>query len=284
MINSVGIIANLQKENILNILRKVSELFLEKEITVYSFQDIKIKGIKKVDEKLFAELSNIVIVFGGDGTLLSSGRKLIEYNKNILPINIGTMGFLAELNFDEFQKIFNDIIYEKYSVERRITLYAKTISEKKFYTIRNVAINEVLISRKVFDKMLKFKVFINDELVANFRADGLIVSTPAGSTGHSLSAGGPVLHPQLSAIIMLPFCAHTLTARPLIIPDTSLIRVEFENVKQNVIVTFDGQISRQIKPNNNILIKKSIYQLNIIKSDLHSFYEILRKKLSWLEQ
>jgi len=284
LINSVGIIANLQKENILNILRKVSELFLEKEITVYSFQDIKIKGIKKVDEKLFAELSNIVIVFGGDGTLLSSGRKLIEYNKNILPINIGTMGFLAELNFDEFQKIFNDIIYEKYSVERRITLYAKTISEKKFYTIRNVAINEVLISRKVFDKMLKFKVFINDELVANFRADGLIVSTPAGSTGHSLSAGGPVLHPQLSAIIMLPFCAHTLTARPLIIPDTSLIRVEFENVKQNVIVTFDGQISRQIKPNNNILIKKSIYQLNIIKSDLHSFYEILRKKLSWLEQ
>lgn len=284
MLKKVGMIVNPDKKDAGKNIKFITTLFANRQIPVFAYQKLNNQYIEIVNEPDLYKISDLIIVLGGDGTLLSAGRKIIEHNKPVLPINVGTMGFLSEINPNEFKQIFDDIVKNKFSIEKRITLYVKTITDSKSKVIKNVAINEVLVSREVFNRMLKFKVYINNELVARFKSDGLIISTPAGSTGHSLSAGGPVLHPKLSAIIMTPFCAHTLSARPLIFPDTSIIKIDFEESNQNVIVTFDGQVSNKISTGSNIIIKKSIYHLNIVKNQIHSFYEILRKKLSWLEQ
>lgn len=279
-----GIIANLSKNNVYEISNSISEMFKNYNISLYSYQDLKSDNIKQIEHKELLEKVDIIISLGGDGTLLSSAREIIEYNKLVLPVNNGTLGFLSEIKPTELKDILEDVINENYSVEKRITLYVKTIREKLSSVIKNVAINEVLISRRVFDKMLRFNVFIDDYRVARFNADGLIISTPTGSTGHSLSAGGPVLHPNLACLIMTPFCAHTLTARPLIIPEKSVVKVEFEKTDQDIIVSYDGQVSFEICSDSSVSVTKSIYKLNLVRKYIHSFYEVLREKLLWLEK
>lgn len=279
-----GIIVNFGKNNVLNITKSIVQMLNKYGVSLYSTQHFQSLPIKKVEKEEFFNSMELIISLGGDGTLLRTSREIIEYKIPILPINIGTLGFLSEITPEEFKQVIEDIVNGNYEIENRITLYAKTKKNNRSRILKNVAINEVLISRNVFDKMLRFKVFINEDKVAKFKADGLIISTPTGSTGHSLSAGGPVLHPNLAGIIMTPFCAHTLTARPLIIPDNSIVKVEFEKTDQKIIVSFDGQVSFNISSESCISVTKSIYQLKLVRKHIHTFYEVLRRKLSWFEQ
>ncbi|MFZ5519302.1 MAG: NAD(+)/NADH kinase [Candidatus Zhuqueibacterota bacterium] len=227
------------------------------------------------------EESDVVLTFGGDGTLLATARAVGASGVPILGVNLGGLGFLTEVAFEELYSTLENILHNDFTMLDRIVLEATIQFEgqKK----KHFALNDVVIDRDGFSRMFRVDVFINEEFVNTYLGDGIIIATPTGSTAYSLSSGGPIVVPTLDCMIITPICQHSLSVRPLVIPDTSCIRVVPHLEGRIVTVSVDGQINQQFVKTCDIeiVIRRAEYNIRWIQNRRRTFYDLLRTKLNW---
>ncbi len=224
----------------------------------------------------------LVVVMGGDGTLLSVARHYGRLNVPILGVNVGGLGFLTEVSLDELYQAMEQVLAGRYEVENRLALTASLFRDGALYWQENV-LNDVVINKGALARIIELTAWIDGEYLTTYRADGLIVSTPTGSTAYTLSAGGPIVYPTLSHIIVIPICPHTLSNRPIILPDTCTVAVTFDEKVFDVYLTLDGQVGQALRAGDRVEIRPAPYRIKLIKSPQRSYFEILRAKLGWGE-
>ena len=223
---------------------------------------------------------NLIIAMGGDGTFLRAARIFSPYNIPLLGINLGGLGFLTEISISNFQQELEKILNGKYRIEKRLMLKTSIIREgKKIKSF--LSLNDIVISERALSRLINLKTSISGEFVTTYSADGLIISTPTGSTAYSLSAGGPVVYPDLEVIILFPICAHTLAVRPLIVAQNDEIEVILEPPFEKVMLTIDGQIGFNLEEKDKIKVSKASYKAYLMKREEKLFFKVLRTKLKW---
>lgn len=228
-----------------------------------------------VPAEQFEKRADVVITFGGDGTLLAAARMLIGSDIPIMGVNVGRLGFLAEFSVTELDDAIMDVIRGNYRIVDRTTLVA-TVGD-----LEVVALNELLIERSTTGKMIVVRAFVNEHHVADYHADGVILATPTGSTAYSLAAGGPIIAPSAHALCLTPVSPHTLTLRPLIVQDSSEIRFELPVDGTIANIVADGQIIKEVRAGSTISIRKSEHLVKLIKRADSTYYDLLREKLLW---
>lgn len=223
---------------------------------------------------------DLVVVLGGDGTLLKAARLYGGRGAPILGVNLGGLGFLTEINLEEFYLILTAIQGGEFQTEARMMLSAEIIRQGLVLNPTSF-LNDAVINKGALARIVDLETSIDDLFLTSYRGDGLIVSTPTGSTAYNLAAGGPILHPALQTIILTPICPFTLTNRPIIVQDNSTIEIRLGSKARDVWVTFDGQIGYPLEPEDLVRIKKAPVQIELIKSPFKNYFEILRTKLKW---
>ncbi len=233
-------------------------------------------------EEEIPKLVEMLIILGGDGTLLSAARHVADAHTDvpIFGVNLGSLGFMAEVSLDELYDNLEKAIVGKLETEDRMMLSAAVIRDKKRLAQYRV-LNDAVINKGALARMMELKISVGTGHLTTLRADGLIVATPTGSTAYSLSAGGPIIHPTLHCFVVTPICPHTLSNRPIALPDTVVVTVCLTSQSEDVSLTLDGQIGFPLIPNDIVEIRKSRYKMKLIKHPLKSYYEILRTKLKW---
>lgn len=228
-----------------------------------------------VAETQFEKFADMVITFGGDGTLLAAARLLIGSDVPIMGVNVGNLGFLAEFPVAQLDEALAVVLSGEYRIVDRTTLTTRVDGDDIY------AVNEVLLEKATQSRMIAIRAFVNEHHVADYRADGVIVTTPTGSTAYSLSAGGPIIAPSAHALCLTPISPHTLTLRPLIVQDTSDIRFElpFADMEANLVA--DGRIVGTIRTGDVVHIRKSEHMVKLVKRADSTYYDLLREKLLW---
>lgn len=239
------------------------------------------KSITACSIDALARHCDLVIAVGGDGTFLSAARAIAEYDIPLIGINLGRLGFLTDISPNELPAKLHDILHGYYKEEKRSILRAKIIRDDTVIH-EETAVNEVVIHRWVTPSMIEIVTKIDNQFLNSQRSDGLIVSTPTGSTAYSLSAGGPILYPSLNALVLVPLNPHTLSNRPIVIHDSAEIEISFCQTKQiNALVTCDHIEIPDVFISDKILIKKEQKPIRILHPEGHDFFHILRNKLNW---
>jgi NAD+ kinase len=240
---------------------------------------IKKPGYDRAD---IPALVDMLIVLGGDGTLLSAARHVADASANvpIFGVNLGSLGFMTEVSLDELYSNLEKAIAGKLETEDRIMLVISVIRNGSRLA-RYRVLNDAVINKGALARMMELKISVNDDFLTTLRADGLIVATPTGSTAYSLSAGGPIIYPTVHCFVVTPICPHTLSNRPIALPDDVVVSVSLISQSEEVTLTLDGQIGFPLAPLDIVEIKKSRYKMKMIKHPTKSYYEILRTKLKW---
>lgn len=227
--------------------------------------------------------SDLLITFGGDGTLLSVARHAPE-NVPILGVNMGTLGFLTEIRLEEFPSLLERVLEDDYIVEPRVTFIATVQGpgrEDRQYRV----LNDVAINKSALARIIEMRVTVAGLFVSTFRGDGLIVCTPTGSTAYNLSAGGPIVYPTMNAMVITPICPHMISNRPLVLPDELDISISIVTPaeEQEIYVTLDGQEGMPISENDRVCIRKSLQSILLVQSPDKNYFDVLRTKLKWGE-
>lgn len=224
---------------------------------------------------------DLIIVVGGDGSLLSAARMAIKVNVPVIGINRGRLGFLTDISPHELETQLGAVLAGKYCEERRFLLHMR-IHDSDTTWFEGDALNDIVLSRGNETHLIAFDVYVNQQFVSNYRSDGMIVSTPTGSTAYALSAGGPIMHPQLNAIVMVPMFSHSLNSRPLVIDGDAHVELQINTSNEHELqISCDGHESCLIKPGQQISIKKNIQQLRLLHPSDYHYYDTLRIKLGW---
>ncbi len=224
-----------------------------------------------------------LIVLGGDGTLLSAARAMGANQVPILAVNLGGLGFLTSVTLEELYPVLEEVLEGKSKLSERMMLQAEIVHDGKT-SDKQIALNDAVANKAALARMLDFDVHVDGNHVGRYRADGLIVATPTGSTAYSLAAGGPIIHPDLDAFVITPICPHMLTNRPLVVPDTARVELDFAVSHEPVYLTMDGQIGFQLDAKDRVVITKSANKVQVVKPPKMTYYEILRSKLRWSER
>ena len=226
--------------------------------------------------------TEVIIVFGGDGTLLSVARHYGHQGIPILGVNVGGLGFITAINLEKLYPILEKVLHYDFQVEERMQLTGKVIRQGEIFCEQSV-LNDVVINKGALARIVELKTYIDNEYLTTYRADGLIVATPTGSTAYSLGAGGPIVFPTLQSITLIPICPFMLSNRPLILPDNFTVAVVLDDRSRDVYLTFDGQVGFELQARDIVEIKKGPGAIRLIKSPYKSYFEILRTKLRWGE-
>jgi NAD+ kinase len=281
MVKKIGIIAKSNRQKALDHVKLIIPYLEERDCEV--FVDSKTGELLNMEGLLPTEIVSLVdlmIVLGGDGTLLSVARTVGEKKIPILGINLGSLGFLTEIPccdiFSSVDKALNNELY----VEERMMLNATVIRENNRVGSFHV-LNEVVVHKGSIARIIDVETYINTVYVTTFRADGLIISSPTGSTGYSLSAGGPILYPTLHCINVTPVSPHTLTNRPLVVPDNSIFQVVIKTPDEEILLSLDGQYGFHLKYNDVVEIKKSDFTTRLLIPHERDYFYMLREKLKW---
>jgi NAD+ kinase len=237
-------------------------------------------GIETVDTEEFQKRADLIVVLGGDGTMISTSRLTGDREILILGINYGSLGYLTEFRIEEMFPALEAILEGKYQVDQRIMLDVEHLRDGETISKGRV-LNDVVINKSAIARIIEIEIELNDLFVNSFRADGLIVSTPTGSTAYNLSAGGPIIFPSMNAVVLTPICPFTLTNRPIVVPDADEIKIKLKNEMESVVLTMDGQIGHQIKAGDIVSIRKSKTNFNLIKPSNRNYFDVLRNKLKW---
>jgi len=255
-----------------NLFFKIKKIFEQKGIEVYiDMVSAKLIGILGMDFEKMCESVDFLVTLGGDGTLISVARRSYKFDKPILGINAGKLGFLTDINPDNIEEFLDKFLKGEYRVDERMVI------EVEFQNTKLYAFNDVVISKDVISSMIHINVDTNESHLNRYYGDGLIISTPTGSTAYNLSAGGPVVYPLTESFILTPICPHSLTQRPLILPSHFEIELEVENNKAKLII--DGQEIFDMK--GKIKIKKADNPAKLIHRLERNYFEVLREKLNW---
>ncbi len=238
-------------------------------------------GFPEEKVPVFADL---LIVLGGDGTLLKAARIIGDRNVPLLGVNLGNLGFLTEITKDEIFPVLSEIFEGKFHIDRRMKLSSHIIRNDKPAEEHSV-LNDIVISKGGVARLFELETYIDGSYLTTFRADGLILSTPTGSTGYTLAAAGPIVHPGLNSIVITPICPHILTGRSIIVPADSTIRVALkpDDGEEDIILTMDGQVSVPLRPADEVVVNKSRASVCLIRPSRRDYFQVLRTKLKWKE-
>ena len=229
-----------------------------------------------------AEQSQLLLVLGGDGTLLAAARVAARLGIPILPINMGSLGFLTSFTIEEMYPALEQILGGRFSCSERVMLDVELHRDAEVIE-HQVVVNEAVINKGALARMIDLQLTIDADFVCRYRADGLIVATPTGSTAYSLSAGGPIVHPGVESWIITPICPHTLSDRPVVVRDSSLIEVHLSGDTESVFLTLDGQTGIPMQAADVVRMRRASERLRLIQPAQKSYFEILRNKLKWGE-
>jgi len=237
-------------------------------------------AVEVLEEERLVERADLLVVLGGDGTMLAAARALGDRDTPVLGVNYGTLGYLAESRVEEMVPALEAVLGGTYRVDRRMTLRADLLRGDETL-LTNRVLNDVVISKSALARIIELDTRIDGLFVNSFRADGLIVSTPTGSTAYSLSAGGPIVYPSMHAVVMTPICPHTLSNRPLVVPDDATIEITLRTRDEDVALTLDGQVGFQMLAGDRVLVRKSRTTFNLLQPPNRNYFEVLRGKLHW---
>ena len=284
---TIGIIANSTKEKIFDVVSllvkklKAGGLdFLVTDSIISSRESLSEKINKKyfLPDKNIYKRSDIIISVGGDGTMLATAYEAQFYDKPVLGVNVGKLGFLAEANLDQFDTFIDDLKNNRIRIEERMIICGECEGHK-VETL--YAINDIVIDKGGWPKMIELTVKVDGEYVTTFGADGIIIATPTGSTGYSISVGGPIVSPLADVITLSPISAHSLSVRPLVLPSTQEIVIKATSQHKEVLVNCDGQRVFALPPPFEIKLTKSERALKLAHTSITSYFETLRNKLMW---
>jgi len=287
-IKNIGIIANIYKDQAIETARVLKGWIEERGLNVYLEKDIAERlasgqeqgRLPGYDMDSLAERCDMIVVFGGDGTLLMAARYLRKYEVPLLGVNLGGFGYLTVVNLSEMCSDIEKIIQGDYRIEKRMMLDIFIFRGGKPIEEHSV-LNDAVVSRGNLRRLVEIETRVDDQYLTTYKADGLIISTPTGSTAYSLSAGGPIIFPQLDSMILNPICSHPLTTRPVILPGWSVVSLFARMRERGATLTLDGQVSLTLEQGDRIGIKRSVYRASLIDSPHRDYLEILRTKLGW---
>lgn len=264
--------------------KKKIKIYIEKEFySLLTLNNVVIKNYEDLDTYTHLDDSfDLLISIGGDGTILRAMTHIRNSDIPIIGINTGRLGFLATIQDDEIEIALESIFNNEYKISERTLLQIETSPSNNSFKELNFALNEIAVSRKNTTSMITVETRLDDEYLTSYWADGLIISTPTGSTGYSLSCGGPVITPGTPSIVLTPIAPHNLNARPLVIPDKTVIQLRVSGREDNYLVSLDSRIAT-IENDTTITIKKADFKIKMIELKTESFLRTLRKKLLWGE-
>jgi NAD+ kinase len=283
--NNYYVVPNIIKDENLKLTKKIIEWLRSKEYNVYVTKKVgnkyDLEQFAHEKDKIFS-VADCAIVLGGDGTILYTARELAKYKLPILGVNLGNFGFLAEVEEKEALETLEKIGNGEYNVESRMMLET-SVNKGDRVTECGLALNDIVITRTSISRMVGYSIYVNGDLVNNYAADGVIISTPTGSTAYNLSAGGPLIAPNNEILVITPICPHTLSARSIVLSGKDEVSITFEHNRtswdHDLMITIDGQKGMKINNNTCITIRKSKYETRLVKLKDKDFYSLLRKKL-----
>jgi NAD+ kinase len=283
----VGLIGKSPDDNVTATLHALTRYLEELQVEILVDEGIAaaFAGSKHpiVDRATLAAACELAIVTGGDGTLLNAARSLAEPGVSVLGVNLGRLGFLVDVSPEEMAEQLARIFAGEFIEEQRTLLYA-TVTRNGKVLSEGAALNDVVVNKRDIARMIELDTYIEGAFLSTHRSDGLIVTTPTGSTAYALSGGGPILHPRLSAIAVVPICPHTLSSRPIVVHDDSVIEIIVRAGTVEAQISCDGQVSYLLDAGDHITIRKHDHTLRLLHPPGHDYYAMLREKLRWSEQ
>lgn len=285
---NIGIIGRLDSVTVVETLRKLHAYLIDRNYQVILEENTSTMlpghGLQVASSKLLGEICDLVIVVGGDGSMLGAARNLAKSKVPILGVNRGRLGFLTDIRPDELEDRLTEVLNGKYIEESRFLLDANVRRNGQSVGF-GTALNDVVLHPGRSTRMIGFDLYIEGEFVYSQRSDGLIVSTPTGSTAYALSAGGPIMHPKLDAIVLVPMYPHTLSSRPIVVDGSSEIKIVVGAVGSNFPhVGCDGQTDISCAPGDTIYITRRPFKVRLIHPTSHNFYAACREKLGWASE
>lgn len=286
--STIGLIGRLASES--------TQYSLQRLVAYLEKQNVKIlldeetssalpnSSLKIMTRSKLAEKCDLIIVVGGDGSLLSAARAFAGYDVKLLGINRGRLGFLTDISPEQIEYKVGEVLAGEYTTEERTMLRSEVLRDGKAVS-EGIALNDVVVHPGKFIRMIEFELYIDQQFVYRQRSDGLIISSPTGSTAYALSGGGPIMHPQLNAIVLVPMNPHTLSSRPIVVNGESEISLMINHSNQlHPHVTCDGQTHVVSQPGDQVIVKKSNKVIQLIHPIGHDFYDTCRSKLGWASQ
>jgi len=281
-LSRIGIIPNLSKDNNLYLTESIVKWLLDNNQEVLINNGIALKlgkpELGSKNEDIYMN-SDFIIVLGGDGTLLNIARQSACYDVPLFGINLGHLGFLTEVEAEEMFPALEKLIKGEYEIEKRMMLEA-TVETDNIEKERSVALNDIGITKGPFSRIIRLGIYINDNFVDLYSADGVVISSPTGSTAYSLSAGGPIVSPDVEVMIITPICPHILHSRSIVVSNNDEVKVEICNNNTEVMLTIDGQQGYKLKAGDIVTVRQAKCYTNLIKLRDRNFFQVLRKKIS----
>ena len=282
-IKKVGIVAKPHKEGVKAMVQDLIDWLSSQDVeAILNPKTAQLFGAsvsQTTDEELPGQV-DMIIVLGGDGTLLSIARLIKEKKIPLLGVNLGGLGFLTEVSLSELYPTLNRIFKKDYSLDPRITL-TSTLYRAGKRIARHAVLNDVVINKSALARIIDLEVLVDRQFVALFKADGLIISTPTGSTAYNLAAGGPIIFPNMNALVLTPICPHSLSNRAIVIPDNAEVEIILKTKNEDVFLTLDGQVGFALQPEDRVVIKRGKNKIYLIQSPRKNYFAVLRDKLLW---
>jgi NAD+ kinase len=287
-IRRVGIVVKPHQPEALNTLCGLVAWLSERGIILVGGPEIERERIEhetgcavetQENDQLAADV-DLILVLGGDGTMISTARMVGDAEVPVLGVNYGGLGYLAEFRIEELHSALESILAGHYRIEKRVMLAVELLRGDEPVT-RSRILNDVVINKSALARIIEIEAYLNQQFVNSFRADGLIVSTPTGSTAYNLSAGGPVIYPSMNAVVITPICPFTLSNRPIVVPDESVIELRLKTKNEEVALTLDGQVGLPLRAEDRVVIRKSKTTFNLVQPMSRNYFDVLRDKLRW---
>jgi NAD+ kinase len=282
----IGIISRPRRSNLPEVIPPLLKWFADRKIpVVYDIETGTAVGQPATGKTRHqvAQETDILLVLGGDGTILAAAREAAPRGIPILPINMGSLGFLTSFTAEEMYTALEDTLSGRAITEERVLIRAERTREGQVLT-RQLVLNDAVVHKGTLARMIEVELYIDDAFVCRYRADGLICASPTGSTAYSMSAGGPIVEPGVSAILITPICPHTLSDRPVVVSDTAQIELILSQSSDSVFLTLDGQTGVPMQVGDRVKITRATEKLKLIQPPNKSYFQILRNKLKWGEE
>ncbi len=281
-IKCVGIVAKPNHQKAWETACEVSAWFKRRGVGLLGEprQEREVGEAETEEVRRFKEEADLIVVLGGDGTMISTARLTGEREVLVLGVNYGSLGYLTEFRIEELYGALESILEGNYRVDRRVMLDAEHWRNGEMIASGRV-LNDVVINKAALARIIEIEAKLNELHINSFRADGLIVSTPTGSTAYNLSAGGPIVYPSMNAVVLTPICPFTLSNRPIVVPDNAEISLKLVKNSGEVVLTLDGQVGHDLEINDSVKIRKSETTFNLVQPTNRNYFDVLRNKLKW---
>ena len=281
-INNIGLVINRAKNGVEKIIKNSIKLLENKNISYLvekkSAEKLNIKKNKIASYKELREQTDFIILFGGDGTFLHTAQHFISTDIPLLGVNMGSLGFMTEIEVHELEDAIDRIIKGDYNTEKRMMLETKIFRDDN-EVFHSHSLNDIVVNRGANAHLIDIKLYVNDELVSSYNGDGLIISTPTGSTAYSLSAGGPIINPKTESILITPICPHSLYVRPMVVGAWEKVKVEVSSSKDKMKANADGRYDYDLHDGDILKINRSAREILMVKFPERTFYSTLREKM-----